>query len=69
MQMTARKWYTRRSEVVLLELLVLPAAIPKHFSRQLSFQFDSFNHILRSFGDSERLDSFDIQMFALFVFF
>ena len=36
MQMTARKWYTCRGEIVLLELLVLPAAIPQHFSRQFS---------------------------------
>ena len=49
MQVTARKWHTCRGEVVLLELLVLPAAIPHHFSRQFSLQFDSFDHILRPF--------------------
>ena len=53
--------------IVVLELEVLPGTGPQHIASNLSFQLYSLRSELGSFGDSVRLDGFNVQVLTLLV--
>jgi|OM-RGC.v1.026551030 hypothetical protein len=67
-QVTARKRDTSCLEVVLFELLGLPATIPQHLRSQLSIKFYSLSAEIGALRDGESLNGFDDEMLSLLVF-